>query len=164
MWFILSHLGALIGEGIDMVLIAVGAALVLASYGSGIAAIASGGLAGLLAGPIGKVLRWGGFALILVGGCRLYVAREIAAHDAQQTAAAQAAVAKAQADFYQRGAAAAAAQAAADVAQAKATERVRTVILHEKATPSCRNTPAFAAVDRELRRRAADAGKAAAAR
>ena len=168
MWWDLLHLGALIGaflrEAFDLALVAAGIVLVLASYGSALSLL--GGPAGaLLGGPIGKVLRWAGVALILVGGCRFYVARQIAAHDARRDAADATAVAQAQAEFYRRGATAAAAQAAETAARVRSTERVKRVILHDGANPACRNTPAFAAAAAELRRRAAaDAGQNAAAR
>lgn len=157
MWWLLWHLGSLLAQGFDLALMAGGAVLVVLSYGSGLLGLASGGIGALLAGPVGKVARWVGIGLILAGGCRLYVARQIAAHDAQQQAAAEVAIAKAQADFYQRGAKAAAAQAAADAAIARSTERVRTVILHDRAT--CTHSPALDAAFGELRRRAAAAGQ-----
>lgn len=162
----LAHVGTVLSQGLDLLLIAAGAALILLSAAARLGALAGmlGGVATLLAGPVGVIARYAGIALIVAGCCRLYVARELGAADATFQARQEAVVAKARADALAEGAASAAAEATDQATRVAATTKVKTVIIHDGATPACRDTPAFRAAADELRRRArAGAGESTAA-
>ena len=139
----MMHFGVWFAEFTDILLIAAGLAVIAGSY-----AVPA------LAGVLGKAVRVSGLVLILVGGCRLYTARAIAAHDLAFASAQTAVVAEARLAAFKAGAESAAAEARDQAARVAATTTVRTVIIHDGPTAACRATPAFNSAADELRRRA----------
>lgn len=165
--WLLAHAGAFLAEFFDVLLIVIGLVLVLVSYAVKIGGVASliAGPAALLSGPLGTVARYVGLMLIVAGGCRLYVVREMAAYESAFAARQAQVVAQAEADAFKRGSESVAVEARDQAARERSTQQVKTVIIHAGPNVACRDTPAFRAAADELRYRAgAGGGKDAAPR
>jgi hypothetical protein len=150
---LLSHLGTYIAEFFDLVLIGLGVVLLVVSYAP---AVAAGPAAALLASPVGalvrKAFRCLAIVLILLGGCRLYVAHEIAAHEASYEAAKNLAVAQAEAAALKRGAASAAAQARTQHGLEQSIAKAKEGLANAPDVNACPRDPAFDAAAAQLRR------------